>query len=357
MNDTSLSGKVLTVLGPVEPSALGPTPTHEHLLLDHSSVLERPTAASDIFHAYGPITPEDMAWHRRNHYGSVETRQFTDEDMAVSEAMRFKIAGGGTICDVTPVGIGRDPLGLARISRATGLNIVMGAGYYRDENHPAGMDDLTESDIAEQLVSEVQHGVGDTGVRPGVFGELASRWPITANELKVLRAGAAAQAETGAPILIHPGWEDEHAPHKILDVLDESGGDVTRTIMGHLDRTVFKYPILKELAQTGCYLEYDVFGTDSNYYPVGANINAPVLDMPSDAQRMDFIERLISDGYGDKVVVAHDICTKDRTAKYGGHGLDHILANIVPRMRRRGWTDEDIDAILVGNPARALTYA
>jgi phosphotriesterase-related protein len=79
--------------------------------------------------------------------------------------------------------------------------------------------------------------------------------------------------------------------------------------------------------------------------------------MPSDAQRMDFIEQLIADGYGDKVVVAHDICTKDRTAKFGGHGLDHILTMVVPRMRRRGWKDEDIDAILIGNPARALTYA
>lgn len=346
------SGKVQTVLGPVDPSTLGPTLTHEHLLLDHSSILGLPSEASQLFYALGPITPENMAWHRRNQYSSLETRRFTDEDMAISEAMRFKIAGGGTICDVTPVGIGRDPLGLARISRATGLNIVMGAGYYGEKTHPKGMDDLTESDIAEQLVGEVRDGVGDTGVRPGLFGELASRWPISANEHKVLRAAAVAQAETGTPILIHPGSEDEHAPHRILDVLDESGGDVTKTIMGHLDRTIFKYSVLEELAQTACYLEYDVFGTDSNYYPVGSEI-----DMPSDAQRMDFIERLISDGYGDKVVVAHDICTKDRTTRNGGHGLDHILADVVPRMRDRGWSDTDVDAILIDNPARALTYA
>ena len=346
------SGKVQTVLGAVGPSTLGPTLTHEHLLLDHSSILGLPAEASQLFYALGPITPENMAWHRRNQYGSLETRRFTDEDLAISEAMKFKIAGGGTICDVTPVGIGRDPLGLARISRATGLNIVMGAGYYREGTHPEGMDDLTESDITEQLVGEVRDGVGDTGVRPGLFGELASRWPISANEHKVLRAAAVAQAETGTPVLIHPGSEDEHAPHRILDVLAESGGDVANTIMGHLDRTIFKYSVLEELAQTGCYLEYDVFGTDSNYYPVGSDI-----DMPSDAQRLDFIERLIADGYGDKVVVAHDICTKDRTSKHGGHGLDHILAAVVPRMRARGWSDADVDAILTGNPARALTYA
>ncbi len=346
------SGKVMTVLGPVDPSTLGPTLTHEHLLLEFTNMGEFPTEASQRFFYLGPITPENMAWHRRNRYASLEARTFTDENMAVEEAMRFKIAGGGTICDVTPVGIGRDPLGLARISRATGLNVVMGAGYYRDRTHPEYLDGMTEDEVVEQLVTEVRDGVGITGVRPGLFGEIASDWPITKNEYKVLRAAAKAQAETGAPVLIHPGWQDDHSTLKILEIVNEAGGDVSRTIMGHLDRTVFEYPILKELAETGCYLEYDVFGTDSTYYPTVSE-----LDMPSDAQRMDFIERLISEGYGDRVVVAHDICTKDRTARHGGHGLDHILADVVPRMRRRGWTDEQIDAILIDNPARALTYA
>ena len=240
------SGKVMTVLGPVAPSTLGPTLTHEHLLLEFTNMGELPVEASRVFFARGPITPENMAWHRRNRYASLEARTFTDENMAISEAMHFKLAGGGTICDVTPVGIGRDPLGLARISRATGLNIVMGAGYYRERTHPEYVDGMTEDDIADQLVTEVRDGVGDTGVRPGLFGEIGSGWPITRNEIKVLRAAAAAQAETGAPVLIHPGWEDDHAPHKILDILEAAGGDVSRTIMGHLDRTVFKYSILKE---------------------------------------------------------------------------------------------------------------
>ena len=345
------SGKVMTVLGPVDPSTLGPTLTHEHLLLEFTNMGGFPVEASQVFFMRGPITPENMAWHRRNRYASFEARTFTDENMAISEAMHFKLAGGGTICDVTPVGLGRDPLGLARISRATGLNIVMGAGYYRERTHPDYVADMTEDDVTEHLVTEVRDGVGDTGIRPGLFGEIASEWPIRMAELKVLRAAAAAQAETGAPILIHPGAEDEHAPHRILEVIDKAGGDVSRTIMGHLERTIFKYSVLKELAETGCYLEYDVFGTDSNYYPVQEH-----LDMPSDAQRVDFIEMLIADGYGDRIVIAHDICTKDRTIKHGGHGLGHILESLVPRIRKRGWPDEHIDAILIDNPARALTY-
>jgi phosphotriesterase-related protein len=55
-------------------------------------------------------------------------------------------------------------------------------------------------------------------------------------------------------------------------------------------------------------------------------------------------------------LVAHDICTKHRLVRYGGHGFGHILENIVPRMRQRGITDEQINAITVTNPARVLTF-
>ena len=78
--------------------------------------------------------------------------------------------------------------------------------------------------------------------------------------------------------------------------------------------------------------------------------------MPSDAQRIDFIRELIADGYAEKIVIAHDICTKHRLVKYGGHGYAHIMENIVPRMRTKGISDEDVNSIIVENPARILTF-
>ena len=77
----------------------------------------------------------------------------------------------------------------------------------------------------------------------------------------------------------------------------------------------------------------------------------------NDAQRMGFIERLVAEGYGEKVLVAHDICTKHRQVKYGGHGLGHILENIAPRMLQRGMSHQDVDNILTANPARLLAFA
>ena len=54
------------------------------------------------------------------------------------------------------------------------------------------------------------------------------------------------------------------------------------------------------------------------------------------------------------IVIGQDICTKHRLTKYGGHG--HILENIVPKMRRKGLSEELIHAITVGNPASILAF-
>ena len=155
---------------------------------------------------------------------------------------------------------------------------------------------------------------------------------------------------TGAPILIHPGRSDQ-APFEILDVLTMAGANLSRVIMGHLDRTMFDIESLIDLAAADCYLEWDLFGIETSYYPLSN------IDMPSDSSRLDAIKRLIDEGFGHKIVIAHDICTKHRLAKYGGHGYGYIMERIVPRMRRRGFRREDIRAILVDNPARVLAFA
>ncbi len=347
MADNRLKGMVQTVLGPVSPSELGPTMTHEHLLIDFLCMFNPPPEATARARAEEPITLENLGWVRYNSFSNRDNLLLGDEETAIEEASLYKRAGGGTIVDATTIGIGRDPLALARIARATGLNVVMGAGYYVDAVHPEGMDTLAEPDIAAQIVADITQGVGDTGVRAGIIGEIGCTWPLTANERKVLRAAASAQRETGAAILIHPG-RSEAAPQEILDVLAESGADLGRTIMGHLDRTVANFDTLMDLASSGCYLEWDLFGNESSYYPLSD------ISMPSDAQRIDVIAKMVAEGYGERIVVAHDVCTKHRLVRYGGHGYGHIVENIVPRMRQR-LSAQEVDAIVVQNPARILT--
>ena len=68
------------------------------------------------------------------------------------------------------------------------------------------------------------------------------------------------------------------------------------------------------------------------------------------------IEHMVSEGKRVKILVAHDVCSKHRLKTYGGHGYDHILTRVVPRMRARGMSEEVVRLILVDNPTRMLTF-
>ncbi len=350
MGNKGPTGLAQTVLGVVQPEMLGPTTTHEHLLIDFRPMFIPQTKESDRIKSQQPVTMENLGWVRYNPFRNYDNLQLTDEDTAASEALLFKEAGGGTIVDASTIGLGRNPRALERIARATGLNIVMGAGYYVDAVHPDGMDDKSVDDLAAEMIADILTGVGNTGVRAGIIGELGCSWPLTDNERKVLRAGAAAHRETGAAILIHPG-RNERAPFEVLDILAEEGADVSRVVIAHIDRTIHDIDIVLELLRRGCYVEYDLFGWETSLYPFSD------LDMPNDAQRITWVVRLLDEGYSKRIVLAHDTFGKHAMTKYGGWGYAHILENIAPRFREKGVAQADIDSMLVANPASILTFS
>ncbi len=345
-----MAKNVQTVLGLITPDQLGVTLTHEHLLIDLAFARPAPEEAIAREVYYAPLSMATLSQVRGQGMANQDDLKLLDVETAISEATLYKQHGGTSLVDATSIGIARDPKALVRISRETGVNIVMGSSYYVAPSHPADMDSRSEDAIVEQIVSDITVGVDDTGVRSGIIGEVGCSWPLTDNERKVLRASARAQRLTGAPLLIHPG-RDESSPMEIVRILQESGADLRRTIIGHLDRTVFERDTIREIAEAGCYLEWDLFGSEASYYPFN-----PVVDMPSDAMRIDTIAWVASEGWGGRVVIAHDICRKHQLASYGGHGYSYILAHIVPRMRARGFSSDLIDAILVDNPAAALTF-
>ena len=163
MSSSAIKGKVQTVLGPVEPSELGPTTTHEHLLIDFRFMFREPEGEDARRLAREEITLENRGWIAYNHYSSLPNLLLTDVDTAVEEARAFEAAGGGTIVDATTIGIGRDPLGLARVAREAGINVVMGAGFYVDAVHPADMDSRSEDDLVRKIVEDIQQGRGRDG--------------------------------------------------------------------------------------------------------------------------------------------------------------------------------------------------
>ncbi len=347
---SAISGKVQTVLGCIAPEDLGITLPHEHILMDFSISFVEPTMATEKHLAYQPITLQNYGWLRMNYNKNLDNSKLLDEETAIGEVLLYKRNGGLTIADVTPIGLGRDPLGLARIARAAGLNIIMGTAYYIAMAHPREMEEWTERQIATQFVNEIVIGAEGTGVRAGIIGEIGCSWPLAKNELKVLRAAAIAQQETGAPLMVHPG-RNETAPFEIIDILRDAGADLSRTVICHISRTLFKRRNHLKVAEAGCYLEYDLFGRDTFYY-------APApIDLPSDGQRIEQIRELITEGYEKQIVISHDICFKMRLTRYGGLGYGYILRYAVPMMRRKGISEEQIHAILVDNPKHVLQFA
>ncbi len=335
---------VMTVLGPVPVADLGVVLPHEHLLC--RLYLPPDVKTDERFHE--PLTLRNLGRVRQHWATNADNLRLTSERLAVRELRRFKDAGGGTLVDLTQDGIGRAPAALARISRATGVHIVMGCGAYVAPTHPAWIAGSPAEVIATRLAAELRDGAGRSGVRPGIIGEIGCSWPLADAELRVLQAAARAQADTGLAISVHPG-RDRAAPFQIIDHLAAAGADLRRVVIGHLDRTVQDLGGLIEIAKSGPYVELDLFGLETSYYPWPG-----VAQGLSDAQRLALIRGLIDAGHGDRVLLSHDICTKHRLARYGGHGYDHLISNVAPWMRTRGFSQAEVDLLLVANPAAML---
>lgn len=357
-------GKAQAVLGLVDIDSLGITMPHEHVFVDLTCMFDPPTEASDHQRAYAPMTIENLGWIRTHYFRHHDNMLLDDEETAVAELCAFHTAGGSTIVDVSTPGIGRDPRALARVSRRTGVHVVMSTGFYVAATHPREVSAMSEAAIADRMITEIETGavlapatVGDqdwqpievqTGIRAGII-KVACSYPLHVEERKVLAGAAAAQRVTGASITVHVG-RHELSAREILDALADAGAELGRSSMDHLDLRVERIETLLELAQTGCMLEFDMFGHESSYYPLTAR------DMPSDAQRLDVMERLLSEGLVDQILISQDICTRHRLLRYGGHGYGHIAGHIVIRMRARGWPETHIDAIVRANPARLLAF-
>ena len=344
-------GKIQTVLGLIEPAALGITLVHEHLMSDGTGWFVEPEDSFDKAMAYKPVTIDNLWWLTYHRFSNIDDLMCMDEDEAVEEITHFKLAGGHSVVEMSNIGLGRSPRALARISRRTGLNIIMGSGYYIDCALPAYVDDLSEEEITEEIVRDIEEGVGETGIRAGLIGEIGCTWPLTDNERKSLRASAKAQKRTGAALNIHPGQHEDSAMEAVR-IVEAAGADLTKTTMDHIDRAVRQRENRIALAKMGVVLEYDLFGREG-YYPMEHR----KIDMPNDHGRINEIIDLMSAGYVKQIVISQDIWNKTQRRAYGGWGYAHIMDNTLPVMRSKGMTEDDIRTIMVDNPARLFTFS
>lgn len=333
----------------MDPNDLGITLIHEHLFFDLSCYYHRPRDPKGKKLTNQSIKLSNLGWIRQNSMNSIPNIRLHEDKITVAEVKRFREFGGQSVVDATSVGIGRNPLGLAKVSARTGVNIIAGSGYYVHPSHPKDMDTRTIEDLRKEIVSDIAEGIDGTGLRAGLIGEIGTSWPLHPNEEKSVRAAARAHNDLGAPVSIHPGQHPE-SPMQIIDVLREEGVDPHRVVMSHIEnRYREKLELYQKLADTGCNLGFDTFGRDQFFASAGRH-------HPSDDLRIDMISALVRSGYSGHIMVAQDCCFRSDLTKYGGHGYGHILENILPRLRNKGVSDHDIHQILVENPKRFLAF-
>jgi len=344
LSRSELRGKAQTVRGVVDPAVLGSTLTHEHLIWNLTPPSLRggdPGPEPGLANHWGMMTSTA---------GSLANLTQRSVEVAIEAVAEAVSLGCQTIVELTIGGLDPDPEGLVRVSEVTGCHIVMGCGHYVEEYQDPRNHERSVDSFAQEMIAQVQEGLWGTSVRAGIIGEIGCQNPWTALERRVLEGALIAQRETGATLTIHPGRRQDQ-PQEVMDFVRARGGDPSRTIMCHIDRTVFDDDALFRLADTGVVLEWDLFGQESCLYPLN-----PDVDMPNDAGRLRAIRKVLDRGHRGQVVIAHDICHRAHMTRWGGWGYGHIHRTVVPLMRRRGFTEAEIRDILVDTPRRLLTF-
>jgi phosphotriesterase-related protein len=336
------SGKVMTVRGPVPVDQLGMTLMHEHIFNDCRCWWHAPKTRERQYLAESFVCIEILGELRQDPFVNRHNISLDDEPLAIAELKAFAAEGGRTVVEPTCQGIGRDPRALRRVSEATGLNIVMGAGYYLGSSHPEKVAAMTAHQIADEIVHEATQGVDGSDVKIGLIGEIGVSSDFTAGEEKSLRGAAQAQVRTGLPLMVHlPGWF--RLGHRVLDVVAEEGGDLRHTVLCHMNPSHDDQPYQQELAARGAFIEYDMIGMDFFYAD-------QQVQCPSDEEAARAIVKLVQAGYTDRILLSHDVFLKMMLTRYGGNGYAYIPRHFLPRLRRHGLNEAILNQIMRDNP-------
>lgn len=343
---------VMTVLGKVNASELGVVTPHEHIFIDMSVFFMEPEEASAKVMAHGPVTIEKLGVLKRNPFAVLDNVQMMDKQTQIDEINAFRFAGGKTVVDASCHGLGRDPELLREVSCRTGLHIVAGSGYYVDGAQTAATRELTVEEMEEDIVRDIEVGIGHTGIRAGIIGEIGVSHILYPFEKKSLIAACRAQKRTGAPLSVHINpWSTQGL--NAMEIVEEHKIDPGKVVICHSDVENREDYIFK-LLDKGVYIEFDNFGKEmpTDFWDVRPG-NGPFV---TDVQRVALIQKMIDRGYEKQMLFSCDICLKSLLHAYGGWGYDHVIAHILPALRHNGVRESAIENIMVHNPARWLDY-
>ncbi len=311
-----MSETIRTVLGDIPPDRLGVTHAHEHtIILPGESSRLNPSLLLD--------SPEKTT----------------------AELLDFKASGGMSVVDAQPIGVERSPRLMQEVSRYSGVNIIACTGFHRPcfypENHFLRTDSAER--LAGRIEREIVSGMIDdttgeaTDIKAGLIKFTSEYHYVPPLSQKAAEAAAIAQHKTGATILTHT--EMGTCGLEQIELAGRYGVKPSRMVLSHLDRNPDPY-LHKEIASTGAFLVYDGIAR-TKYWP--------------DSTILDLLLEMIDSGYDSRIMLAMDAATRTTWTHYGyGPGLTYLLKTFIPRLRQAGATQEEVDLLLLVNPAKAL---
>lgn len=309
---------VRTVLGDISPSELGVTNAHEHLICEAGEHLASSAE------------------------GLLDLR-LDSVEKSVEELRLFKQSGGNAMLEVSCPEYGRDAAKLAEISRQSGVHVVAATGHIM-EGYWRGVVDvgaISDEDLHAEMTRDLTVGFPEApDVRAGVIKVGTGREAVHPDEERMLRLAARVQQETGAPITTHTTAGT--VPLEQVRIFLDAGADPAHVVIGHQDRRLHWEDHLA-VVRAGFRIGYDCISKDR--YEL-------------DLHRIEFLKRLCEEGFADQIVLGSDIARRSYFTSYGGGpGFTYLLWRFVPWMRQEGIAEEDIQKMLVANPARTFAFA
>jgi phosphotriesterase-related protein len=313
---------VRTVLGDIDPSELGVTYSHEHLIIAGSRTVE--------------LFPDF---------------RLDDVDMAVEELASAQALGLRSVVDAMPADAGRDVLSLAEVSRRSGVQVIAPTGVHHERYYPERHWSvlLSVEEVTALLVADITEGIDAldygspivkrTPHRAGVIKVGGSMDGPSERDARFFEAAAAAQRSTGCPILTH--CEAGTGGVEQVALLTRHGAEAGHVALSHVDRVVDR-GYHRELFATGVFLEYD----HAFRWKDAPNGTLQVLEWAAE------------DGHLDQVLLGLDAARRGYLTAYGGGpGSAFLLGGFSGLMRERGLDDPALHRLFVTNPARCYAFA
>lgn len=275
--------------------------------------------------------------------------QVMDVPLVIAELAYFRAAGGCSIIEMTPEGIGRNASKLQTISQHSGVNIISGIAFYDQSTYPQWVGTASVSNISDYLVREIEDGTA--GVRAGLIGELMSHnqlepdpqgYRLYEPEHRVFEAAAIAQRRTGLAISTHAALGRGGLAQ--LDVLERAGADLSRVAIGHCDAHWHEQQDIDleyylAILNRGAYCQFDLIGW---------------TQLVPDEIRADRIAALINLGFARKITLSTDTCRLSQLHANNGRGFDYLWKSFLPMLHQRGICTSQIHSMLIDAPRNLL---